>query len=164
MSQLFSLDFWSLVGAVSGIYAIFSLGLQLQFGFTGLLNFGHVASMAVGAYTMAILVAKEHVPLWGASLLAIAAGMLFGAALSLPTLRLRADYFAIATIAISETVRYVALNEPALDRRRGGDEQPERPDRGGRVQHRLGLVPGGLSSAGSATSSAATRGPTSRCS
>lgn len=114
MSQLFSLDFWSLVGAVSGIYAIFSLGLQLQFGFTGLLNFGHVASMAVGAYTMAILVAKEHVPLWGASLLAIAAGMLFGAALSLPTLRLRADYFAIATIAISETVRYVALNEPAL--------------------------------------------------
>jgi len=114
MSQLLNLEFWSLVGAVSGIYAIFSIGLQLQFGFTGLLNFGHVASMAIGAYTMAILVVKEHVPLWGASLIAIAAGMLFGAALSLPTLRLRADYFAIATIAISETVRYVALNEQAL--------------------------------------------------
>ena len=114
MSQLLSLDFWSLVGAVSGIYAIFALGLQLQFGFTGLLNFGHVASMAIGAYTMAILVVKEHVPLWGASLVAIAAGMLFGAALSLPTLRLRADYFAITTIAISETVRYFALNEQSL--------------------------------------------------
>ena len=114
MSQLFSLEFWSLVGAVSGIYAIFSLGLQLQFGFTGLLNFGHVASMAIGAYTMAILVVKEDFPLWAASLIAIGAGMLFGAALSLPTLRLRADYFAIATIAISETVRYVALNEQSL--------------------------------------------------
>jgi len=114
LSQLLSLDFWSLVGAVSGIYAIFALGLQLQFGYTGLPNFGHVASMAVGAYTMAILVVREEVPLWGASLIAIAAGVAFGALLSLPTLRLRAEYFAIATIAISEIVRYVALNEQSL--------------------------------------------------
>jgi len=114
VSQLLSLDFWSLVGAVSGIYAVFALGLQLQFGYTGLLNFGHVASMAIGAYTMAILVVKAHVPLWGASLAAIGAGMLFGAALSLPTLRLRADYFAITTIAIGEIVRYFALNEQSL--------------------------------------------------
>ncbi len=114
MSQLLSLDFWSLVGAVSGIYAIFALGLQLQFGHTGLMNFGHVASMAIGAYTMAILVVREHVPLWGASLAAIGAGMLFGAVLSIPTLRLRTDYFAITTIAISEIVRYFALNEQSL--------------------------------------------------
>ena len=114
MTQLLSLDFWSLVGAVSGIYAIYSLGLQLQFGYTGLLNFGHVASMAVGAYTMAILVVRADFPLWAASLAAIAAGMVFGAALSLPTLRLRTDYFAITTIAISEIVRYFALNEQSL--------------------------------------------------
>lgn len=114
MSQLLSLDFWSLIGAVSGIYAIFALGLQLQFGYTGLLNFGHVGSMAVGAYTMAILVVREQVPLWGASLVAIAAGMAFGVLLSIPTLRLRADYFAIATIAIGEIVRYFALNEQSL--------------------------------------------------
>jgi branched-chain amino acid transport system permease protein len=114
MSQFLSLEFWSLVGVVVGIYTVFSAGLQLQFGFTGLLNFGHVASMAVGAYTMAILVVKVHWPLWGASLAAIAAGMVFGALLGLPALRLRIDYFAITTIAIGEIVRYVALNAQSL--------------------------------------------------
>jgi branched-chain amino acid transport system permease protein len=114
LSQLLSLEFWSLVGVVVGIYTIFSAGLQLQFGYTGLLNFGHVASMAVGAYTMAILVVKAGLPLWAASLCAIAAGMLFGALLALPALRLRTDYFAITTIAIGEIVRYFALNEQSL--------------------------------------------------
>lgn len=114
MSSLFSLEFWSLVGAIAGIYAIFAIGLQLQFGVAGLLNFGHVASMSVGAYTMAILVVKEGVPLWAASLAAIAAGICFGALLSLPTLRLRADYFAITTIAISEIVQYTETNEQSL--------------------------------------------------
>jgi ABC-type branched-subunit amino acid transport system permease subunit len=114
MTQLLSLDFWSLVGAVAGIYAIYSFGLQLQFGYTGLLNFGHVASMAIGAYTMAILVVKADFPLWAASLLAILAGMAFGALLSIPTLRLRADYFAITTIAVSEIIRYFAINDQSL--------------------------------------------------
>jgi neutral amino acid transport system permease protein len=46
------------------IYAIFALGLSLQFGSTGLLNFGHVASMAIGAYTLAILIPLlENAPL-----------------------------------------------------------------------------------------------------
>jgi len=114
VSALLSLEFWSLVGVVAGIYTIFAAGLQLQFGYTGLLNFGHVASMAVGAYTMAILVVKEHLPLWGASLAAIGAGMVFGALLGLPALRLRADYFAITTIALAEIVRYFTLNEQSL--------------------------------------------------
>jgi branched-chain amino acid transport system permease protein len=114
LSTIFSLEFWSLVGAVSGTYGVFALGLQLQYGLTGLLNFGHVASMAIGAYTMAILVVKADITLWAASLIAIAAGMLSGAVLSLPTLRLRADYFAITTIAISEIVDYVANNYQSL--------------------------------------------------
>ena len=114
MSQLLSLEFWSLVGVVVGIYTIFAAGLQLQFGYTGLLNFGHVASMAVGAYTMAILVVKAGLPLWAAALAAIGAGMVFGALLALPALRLRTDYFAITTIAIGEIVRYFALNEQSL--------------------------------------------------
>jgi ABC-type branched-subunit amino acid transport system permease subunit len=114
VSQLLSLEFWSLVGVVVGIYTIFSAGLQLQFGFTGLLNFGHVASMAVGAYTMAILVVKADMSLWLASAVAIVAGMVFGAVLGLPALRLRIDYFAITTIAIGEIVRYVALNAQSL--------------------------------------------------
>jgi len=119
MSTLASAGFWTFVGIVAGIYTLFALGLQVQFGFAGLLNFGHVAFMGIGAYTMAILVVKEDVDMWAAAVcgivLAIGAGVLLG----LPTVRLRADYFAITTIAFSEILRYVATNE---DRLTGGSQ------------------------------------------
>jgi branched-chain amino acid transport system permease protein len=114
MNVLTSLEFWSFVGVIAGIYTIFALGLQVQFGFTGLMNFGHVAFMAISAYTMAILVVKSGWSLWAASLAALAAGIGFGVLIGLPTVRLRADYFAITTIAFAEIVRYVALNWGAL--------------------------------------------------
>jgi branched-chain amino acid transport system permease protein len=114
VSQFLNAAFWTFVGIEAGIYTIFALGLQIQFGVTGLLNFGHAAFMAIAAYTMAILVVKVEMPLWQASLLAIGAAMLFGLLIGLPTLRLRADYLAITTIAFAEIVRYIALNESAL--------------------------------------------------
>jgi ABC-type branched-subunit amino acid transport system permease subunit len=114
MSALVSGEFWAFVGVVAGIYTILALGLQLQFGFTGLLNFGQVAFMAIGAYTMAILVVKEGLSMWLAAPLAIAAAATAGLLLGIPSLRLRADYFAIVTIAFSEIVRYVATNEQSL--------------------------------------------------
>ena len=114
MSALASGGFWAFVGVVAGIYTIFALGLQLQFGFAGLLNFGQVAFMAIGAYGMAILVVKEGWSTWLAAPLAVAAAAAAGLLLGLPSLRLRADYFAIVTIAFSEIVRYVATNETAL--------------------------------------------------
>jgi ABC-type branched-subunit amino acid transport system permease subunit len=108
MSALASGDFWAFVGVVAGVYTILALGLQLQFGFTGLLNFGQVAFMAIGAYTMAILVVKEGWSTWLAAPLAVAAAAAAGLLLGVPALRLRADYFAIVTIAFSEIVRNVA--------------------------------------------------------
>ena len=114
MSALGSGGFWAFVGVVAGIYTIFALGVQLQFGFAGLLNFGQVAFMAVGAYTMAILVVKEGWSMWLAAPLAIVAAAAAGLLLGIPSLRLRADYFAIVTIAFSEIVRYVATNETSL--------------------------------------------------
>jgi len=114
VSTIASGDFWAFVGVVAGIYALLGLGIQLEFGFAGLLNFGHVAFMAIGAYTMAILVVKLGWSMWIATPLAILAAAAAGVALGLPTLRLRADYFAIATIAFSEIVRYVATNEERL--------------------------------------------------
>ena len=114
MNALASGGFWAFVGVVAGIYTIFALGLQLQFGFAGLLNFGQVAFMAVGAYTMAILVVKEGWSTWLAAPLGLAAAAGAGLLLGLPALRLRSDYFAIVTIAFSEIVRYVATNEDAL--------------------------------------------------
>src|SRR5205823_2967081 len=106
--------FWAFVGVVAGIYTIFALGLQLQFGFAGLLNFGQVAFMAIGAYTMAILVVKEGWSTWLAAPLGVAVAAAAGLLLGLPALRLRSDYFAIVTIAFSEIVRYVATNQDSL--------------------------------------------------
>ena len=114
MSALGSGGFWAFVGVVAGIYTIFALGVQLQFGFAGLLNFGQVAFMAVGAYTMAILVVKEGWSTWLAAPLGVVAAAAGGVVLGLTSLRLRADYFAIVTIAFSEIVRYVATNEDSL--------------------------------------------------
>ena len=114
MSILASGSFWAFVGVVAGIYTILALGLQVQFGFAGLLNFGQVAFMAIGAYTMAILVAKEGWSTWLAAPLGVVAAAVGGLLLGLSSLRLRADYFAIVTIAFSEIVRYVATNETSL--------------------------------------------------
>ena len=105
MSALASGDFWAFVGVVAGIYTILALGLQLQFGFAGLLNFGQVAFMAIGAYTMAILVVKEGWSTWLAAPLGVAVAGAAGLLLGLPALRLRSDYFAIVTIAFSEIIR-----------------------------------------------------------
>jgi branched-chain amino acid transport system permease protein len=119
LSTILSFGFWSFVGIVAGIYTLFALGIQVQFGFAGLLNFGQVAFMGIGAYTMAILVVKEDLNMWVAAGCGIALAMLAGVLLGLPTLRLRADYFAITTIAFSEILRYVATNE---DRLTGGSQ------------------------------------------
>ena len=109
MAPLMAFGFWAYVLTVAGVYAIFVLGLQVQVGDTGLLNFGHVAFMAVGAYGMGLMVTNGipillAIPL--AVLLAAAAGVLVG----LPTLRLRGDYFAIVTIAAGEILRIIIMN------------------------------------------------------
>ena len=103
-------DFWAGVGIEAGIYAIFVLGLQLNAGFTGIFNFGQSGFMAIGAYTMGILVVMHGWSFWPALLVATAVAMLCGVLLGLSSLRLRADYFAIVTIAFSEIARYTLLN------------------------------------------------------
>ena len=103
-------EFWISVGLIAGIYTLVALGLQLNTGFTGIVNFGQAAFMAVGAYGMAILVVDVGLSFWLALPLAILITMGFGLLIGLPALRLRADYFAIATIAMAEVVRVIAQN------------------------------------------------------
>lgn len=110
MSVLLNFGFWSFVMVTAGIYTIFALGLHLQIGFTGISNLGHVAFMAIGAYTMAILVIRTGMPLWLASLLAVVLAMIASSLLGLATLNLRAEYMAISTLAFAEIVRYLAMN------------------------------------------------------
>jgi neutral amino acid transport system permease protein len=100
-------------------YALFSLGLNLQWGYTGLVNFGHIAFSALGAYTT-ILICKSQIPIPMAILLplSVLAGIVFAAVLGLiiglSTLRLREDYLAIVTIGLSEVVRLITLNEEQI--------------------------------------------------
>ncbi len=107
-------DFWIGVGVLAATYGIFALGLQLNVGTTGITNFGQAGFMAIGAYTMAILVVKEGWSWWWAMPAAMAASMLAAVVVGLPSLRLRADYFAITTLAFAEIVRYLADNERDL--------------------------------------------------
>lgn len=114
MSSVFNVQFWAYVGVIAGIYGILAYSLQLQHGFCGLLNFGQVAFMALSGYTMAILVVKAGLGLWAASAAGLAVAGVFGVLMGIPTLRLRADYFAIVTIAVGEIVEYLASNMTSL--------------------------------------------------
>ena len=87
------------------IFALAAIGLNVHFGYTGLLNFGQVGFMAVGGYFAAISVLEWGVPLWIGWLIGLLAAGVWALLLGYPTLRLRADYLAIVTIAASEIFR-----------------------------------------------------------
>lgn len=107
------MGFLVLVATSVATYALFSLGLNLQWGFTGLINFGHVAFMAIGAYTT-VLLSMAGVPIILAAIVGAILAALLGFLIGLSTLRLREDYLAIVTIGVSELVRLVAQNEEWL--------------------------------------------------
>jgi neutral amino acid transport system permease protein len=94
-------------------YALFSLGLNLQWGVTGLINFGHVAFLAIGAYST-VLLSMQGVPIAIAVLVGICLSALLGLLIGMSTLRLREDYLGIVTIGVSELVRLIAKNEAWL--------------------------------------------------
>lgn len=107
-------DFWTGVGIIAGTYTIFALGLQLNVGFTGIFNFGQAAFMAIGAYAMAILTTETAISFWLSLPIAVLIAIAFGLVVGLPSLRLRTDYLAIATIAAAEAIRLFALNAREL--------------------------------------------------
>lgn len=92
------------------IYALLAVGLNLQFGETGLINFGHVAFFALGAYASA-LSALKGLPLALSFALGAAVAALSAIPLGLAALRLREDYLAIVTLGFSESVRLVLQQE-----------------------------------------------------
>ncbi|CAB4707895.1 unannotated protein [freshwater metagenome] len=114
MTAIMQPGFWVFILTMAGIYGIFSLGLQVQYGVGGILNFGHVGMMALSSYTMAILVISHGINFWIAAASGVAVAALGGAFLGLTTLRLRGDYFSIVSIAFSEIVRYVIYNSDNL--------------------------------------------------
>ena len=90
-----------------GIFSILAISLNLEYGFTGLANFGKVAFFMVGAYTSSIL-ANMGFPYLAC--ITLAAGFV-GFVASLPALKLQADYLAIVTLAFGEILRFIFKNE-----------------------------------------------------
>src|SRR5690606_25918826 len=88
-------------------YALAAIGLNMHFGYTGLLNFGQVGFMLVGGYGVAVSVRTFDLPLWAGFLVGIACAVVLALLLGVSTLRLRADYLAITTIAVAEVARLV---------------------------------------------------------
>ncbi len=95
------------------VNVLLSLGLTLQFGLTGLINFGHVGFFAIGAYAAALLALHGMPAPLGFAAAALLAG-LAALPIGLVALRLRDDYFAIVTLGFSEVVRIVITNARGL--------------------------------------------------
>ncbi|ERH00825.1 MAG: ABC-type branched-chain amino acid transport system, permease component [Halonotius sp. J07HN6] len=102
------------------VYALVVLALNLHWGYAGLFNIGIAGFMAVGVYTMAMLTAPPTASPPGLGLplaVGVVGGMvaaaLVGLLTAMPALRLRADYLAIVTVAISEIIR-LTYNSPAF--------------------------------------------------
>jgi len=103
-------SFWQLNLLIIGINIILAASLNLINGYTGQFSLGHAGFMAVGAYVGVVLTANFHMP-FAVALIAggIAAGFL-GFLVGIPTLRLRGDYLAIATLGLGEIIRIVIMN------------------------------------------------------
>jgi neutral amino acid transport system permease protein len=98
--------------AVNAIgYALIAVGLNVHMGYTGLLNFGQAGFAAIGAYAVAVPIARYDWSLWAAIPLIFIGGLMLGLILGIPTLRLRADYLAIVTIASAEIIRLFISSE-----------------------------------------------------
>ena len=111
-----------LIGEQFIYFALAAIGLNIHFGFTGLLNFGQAVFMAAGAYGLSMAVATLGLNFWvGLVLGIIVFPLLLALVMGVPTLRLRSDYLAIVTIAASEMFRIIARS-PSLDRWTGSSD------------------------------------------
>ena len=104
---IFSNAAQELISPTTAAYALAALGLAIHFGYTGLLNFGQAGFMALGAYGYAISTLSFGFPVWASVLVGVGASVIFALILGIPTLRLRADYLAIVTIAAAEILRLI---------------------------------------------------------
>lgn len=92
-------------------YALLTLGLNVIWGMTGMINLGLAGFFALGAYASALVTTSAALPIVVGLAVAFAVAGLAGGLLTLTTLKLRGDYLAIVTLGFSEVVRLIASNE-----------------------------------------------------
>ncbi|GAA4896160.1 branched-chain amino acid transport system permease protein [Stackebrandtia albiflava] len=119
--QILSSALQQALGPTMLAYAICAIGLNIHFGYAGLLNFGQAGFAAVAAYGLAISVAYLGLSFWLSLLIGLAGAVVLALLLGVPTLRLRADYLAIVTIAAAEIIRRLGRSTTFSDYTGGSD-------------------------------------------
>lgn len=104
------MNYYLQVLTVIGINIILAVSLNLVSGFTGQLSLGHATFMGIGAYTATLLALKLHVPFIMALIFGAVVAAFFGFIIGVPTLRLKGDYLAIATLGFGEIMKNILLN------------------------------------------------------
>jgi len=104
---ILSVSLTTAFGPQAVVFSLAAIGLNVHFGYTGLVNFGQVGFLAVGAYTVAMGVDTFGLSFWLCVFLTFLTASVWALVLGVPTLRLRADYLAIVTIASGEIIRLV---------------------------------------------------------
>ncbi|MBV2366820.1 branched-chain amino acid ABC transporter permease [Streptomonospora nanhaiensis] len=131
------------IGPIAAIYVLAAIGLNMHFGYTGLLNFGQVGFMLVGAYGVAVCVTTFGLPLWAGFGVSVLCSVVLALILGIPTLRLRADYLAISTIAVAEVLRLLYRAEFARPITGGVYGRQSFADGFYEFNDRLGIIPPG---------------------
>jgi ABC-type branched-subunit amino acid transport system permease subunit len=113
--DILSLSLQSALGPTAIIYCLAAIGLNVHFGYTGLLNFGQAGFMAVSGYAMASFVTTWGLNIWLGAIVGLLLAVVLALLLGIPTLRLRADYLAIVTIAAAEIIRQTVGSATLVD-------------------------------------------------
>lgn len=123
---------------LAGIYAIFSLILDLEAGWAGMWDLGLAGLVAVGGYVFIITTQQTHTdvvfapgwPMWAGILAGSLAGGVAALIIGIPSLRVRGEYFLITTLAFAEVIRQLAINLGSVTRGTVGFNQFSRPFEG----------------------------------
>ncbi len=99
--------FSAALGPQAIVFALAAIGLNIHFGYTGLLNFGQAGFMSIAAFGLAVSVVTWDLSFYLGIFVGLGGSVLLALVLGVPTLRLRADYLAIATIATAEILRLI---------------------------------------------------------
>jgi branched-chain amino acid transport system permease protein len=96
-----------------GIWVVLALSLNIQFGLTGLVNFGQILPFAVGAYVEGII-ELSGLPIWTGPIFVLIVSPLIGILVIFPAKQLAQDYWALITLGAGEIFRLIMLNYPSI--------------------------------------------------
>jgi len=104
------MSYWVGVATQVCVFMTAIIGLSILCGFTGMFSMGHAGFMAIGAYTSALLSLNFGLPIPICIIAGTILAMIIGILVSIPTLKLRDDYFMIVTLGVGEGVRLILQN------------------------------------------------------